>query len=394
MPVTTQEVASTPIPSTVWKLGWISFFADVSSEMVYPLIPLFLTGALKAPVAVLGLTEGIAESIVSIMKGITGWRSDQVRRRLPFVRWGYGLSALGKPLLGLANVWPMVLLARSIDRVGKGVRTTARDALVADVVPKGDLGRAFGIHRGLDTAGALVGVLLAFALVSWMPGKFRVIFLIAGIPAIVSVALTFMLREQPPKPTAGAATVLPTKLRDLPRDYWSALGLTVLFGIANSSDTFLLLRAKQTGLDDGAVIAAYALYNLTYMLLVYPASLLSDRRGRWLPLGWGWLLYAVVYAGFAIALSSLWLWPLFALYGVYIGLTKGVTSALVADHSPASMRGTAMGFFYMANGFSTLLASVAAGLMWDRFGPSSAFWLGSLVALIAWVSIPLARKVL
>lgn len=394
------ETPSQRIPRTVWKLGWISFFADVSSEMAYPIIPLFLKNTLKASVGSLGIIEGTAEAIVSFMKGWSGWHSDRIGKRVPYIRWGYGLSAAGKPLIGLATVWPLVLVARVVDRLGKGLRTTARDALVADAVPKSMLGRAFGLHRGLDTAGALVGVLVAWWLVQLIPGNYRTIFLLAGIPGVASVILTFMIRErkagdvedlsQPMELTP--LTRSPREvLRSMPPGYWFALVLTLLFALANSSDTFLLLRSSQLGLKDDQVIFVYALYNVAYMLLSYPAGLLSDKIGRWGVMGAGWILYVGVYAGFA-TLGQAALWPLFLLYGVYMGLTKGVGSALVADFAPKDARGTAMGLFNMLLGGATLLASLIAGILWDQIGPRAPFWFGSIVAAIAVLTIPFGLR--
>lgn len=375
------------LPKEVWKLGWISLFADVSTEMVYPLIPLFLTEVLKAPARALGLVEGVSESIVSILKGWSGPRSDKIGRRLPFVQAGYGLSAAGKPLLALAWAWPLVLVGRGVDRVGKGIRGTARDALLTDVTPSDLRGAAFGIHRAMDTAGALVGVLLAGLLLMWMPGQYRLIFLLAAIPGFAALYLTFRIKETNP-PEIPADTSATATLKAMPRGYWTALGLTVLFGLANSSDTFLLLRASRMGLSDVQVIWTYALYNITYMLMSYPAGVLSDKIGRWWVMGTGWALYALVYAGFATQ-GVAWLIPLFALYGIYIGLTKGVSSALVADHAPKDRRGSAMGLFYFASGLATLFASALTGLLWDLVSPEVALGAAGVMAGVAAVMVPI-----
>lgn len=379
------------LPKEVWKLGWISLFADVSTEMVYPLIPLFLTEVLKAPARALGLVEGVSESIVSILKGWSGLRSDKIGRRLPFVQAGYGLSAAGKPLLALAWAWPLVLVGRGVDRVGKGIRGTARDALLTDVTPSDLRGAAFGIHRAMDTAGALIGVLLAGLLLMWMPGQYRLIFLLAAIPGFAALYLTFRIKETNP-PEIPADTSAKATFKAMPRGYWTALGLTVLFGLANSSDTFLLLRASRLGLSDVQVIWTYALYNVTYMLMAYPAGVLSDRIGRWWVMGAGWGLYALVYSGFA-TLGVAWLIPLFALYGIYIGLTKGVSSALVADHAPKDRRGSAMGLFYFASGISTLLASALTGLLWDLVSPEVALGTAGAMAAVATIMVPIVAWV-
>lgn len=377
----------------VWQLGWISFFADVSSEMAYPALPLFMNNVLKAPVAAIGLVEGVAEALVSIMKGLSGIHSDRTGRRTPYLRWGYGLSALGKPMIALAHAWPMVMVARVTDRLGKGVRTTARDALIADTVEAARRGEAFGLHRAMDTAGALVGVGLALVLLSWMPEGYRLLFLLAAIPGAISVALTFRLSEASPQGPERAETEkapAPVSLRELPRGYWRALGLACVFALGNSSDTFLLLRAQDLGFSAAAAIGAYALYNVTYALLSRPMGVLSDRLGRWRVLGAGWLVYAGVYVGFAL-LGPHAVWPLFAVYGVYMGFTGGVGKALVADHAPPGSRGTALGFFYLTMGFATLVSSVVAGILWDQIGAAAPFWFGATCALAAAALIPLTR---
>lgn len=375
----------------VWQLGWISFFADVSSEMAYPALPLFMSNVLKAPVAAIGLVEGVAEALVSIMKGLSGIHSDRTGRRTPYLRWGYGLSALGKPMIALAHAWPMVMVARVTDRLGKGVRTTARDALIADTVEAARRGEAFGLHRAMDTAGALVGVGLALALLSWMPEGYRLLFLLAAIPGAISVALTFRLTEATPEePERTETGNAPVSIRELPRGYWRALGLACVFALGNSSDTFLLLRAQDLGFSAAAAIGAYALYNVTYALLSRPMGVLSDRLGRWRVLGAGWLVYAGVYVGFAL-LGPHAVWPLFAVYGVYMGFTEGVGKALVADHAPAGSRGTALGFFYLTMGFATLVSSVVAGILWDQIGAAAPFWFGATCALAAAALIPLTR---
>jgi MFS family permease len=275
------------LPDGVVKLGWISFFTDVASEMIYPVVPLFLTAALGAPVVILGAIEGIAEAIVSVMKGVSGWHCDKMGRRVPYIRWGYGMGAVSKPLMALAFSWPMVFFARSVDRLGKGLRTTARDALIADSVDPSQGGRAYGFHRMMDTAGALIGVLIATGLLALMPGQYRTIFLIAGLPGLAAVWLTFTLREaaapaqDTPLDIEGCAQTPDTPWDGLPKAFWMTLGLLMLFAFANSSDTFLILRARDLGLSDVQTILAYTLFNLVYALSSYPLGILSDRFGRW-----------------------------------------------------------------------------------------------------------------
>jgi MFS family permease len=396
-----------PLPRRVWILGWISLFADVASEMIYPIIPIFMSRVLMAPVLALGFVEGFAEAIVSFMKGWSGWHSDQTGKRVPYVQVGYGLSALGKPIIGFASMTGMVLFGRALDRFGKGIRTTSRDALLADSVEKADYGRAYGLHRALDTTGAFLGgvvLLVLLATVVRQLADLRTVFLIAIIPGAISVAFTFLLREARDPEPAAEKTPVAARLSGMPGGYWRAIAVTLMFGLGNSSDTFLILRANevfrnshpsffglfsQTTAVEGALIMttlAYLLYNLTYVLFSYPAGLLSDRIGRWPVFGTGLLLYAGVYAGFAYVGSDT-VWILFALYGVYNGLTDGVGKALVADHSPKSARGTALGFYYMGAGLMTLLANIIGGVLWDRVGPQSTFSFGAAMAVLSVVVI-------
>jgi len=381
-----------PLPRAIVTLGWVSFFTDVASEMVYPVIPLFLVSVLGAPAAVLGAMEGAAEALVCMMKGFSGWHSDRLGRRAPYVRAGYGLSALSKPLLALAFSWPLVFVARMADRLGKGLRTTARDAMIADAAPPAGLGGAFGFHRAMDTSGAIVGVLAAMGLLALLPGAYRTIFLLAALPGVAAVWLTFRLREpgdrpadaEDAEPSAPAAPRLPLResLRGLPGEYWRSLVLLSLFAFANSTDALLLLRAKDLGLGDLQVVAAYVLFNLAYAATAYPAGLLSDRVGRWRLMLGGWTLYALVYFGFALT-GPAGLWGLFPVYGLYMGLTEGVGKAIIASGIPQERKGTAMGFFLMVTGLLTLAGSLAAGLAWDHIGPRAPFVMGGAVALLA-----------
>lgn len=374
------------LPVEVKRLGWVSFFMDVASEMVYPVVPLFLTSVLGAPVAVLGAIEGLAEVIVSVMKGVSGWHCDKLGRRVPYIRWGYGLGALAKPLMALAFSWPMILLARGVDRFGKGLRTTARDALIADAVDASQGGQAFGFHRMMDTAGAMLGVFVATMLLFLLPGHYRTIFLIATLPGFAAVWLTFRLRE-----AAKASACAPLSARGLlvgkpwsglPKAFWLTLTPLLIFAFANSSDTFLILRAKDLGLSDTQSIMAYLLFNLVYALSAYPLGILSDRVGRWWMVLCGWTLYGFVYLGVAWA-GMADVWWLFALYGLFMGLTEGVGRALIRDQIPEDRKGTAMGIFHMGVGFMALAGSVTAGLCWDLIGSRAPFVLGGTVAFLA-----------
>lgn len=387
------------LPTRVRLLGWVSFFADVSGEMAYPLLPLFVTGVLKAPAAALGTIEGLAEAIVALMKGVSGWHSDTTGRRVPWVRAGYALPVVGKTLVAAATAWPMVLAGRLTDRLGKGLRTSPRDALIADSVPESIRGRAFGFHRAVDTAGAFTGVILSAGLLWWL-GAFdgravdhdsfqwpvrTVLFIAAGL-GLFAVALTLLLSEPTPgdrSPSTASQPAAPgAPIPRLSSGYWRTLTILMVFALANSSDAFILLRAADVGLAPWAVVLAYALFNLTYTLGAYPAGILSDSIGRWRVMTAGWVIYALVYAGLAVA-DHLTIWPLMAAYGLYMALTDGVAKALIVDHAPPQRKGTALGVYYACTGMAALLASLGAGVLWDRAGPAAPFVAGALLAAIA-----------
>lgn len=376
------------LPKRVFHLGWISLFADVSSEMAYPVLPLFLSQTLRAPALALGLVEGIAEALVSFMRGWAGRHSDRQGRRLPYVQIGYFCSAIGKPLLALAFAWPVVLAGRLLDRFGKGLRGPARNALLAESVEPAIYGKAFGFHGAMDTAGALLGVLLAIVLLAVLPGQYRLIFVLAFIPGLAAWFLTLRLTEgKPPPPKTIEAK---PKVQFSPA-FWRAVTLCLVFGLANSSNTFLLLRAKELGLSDFLVMLAYAVYNVSFVVISYPAGNLSDRVGRWPLMGTGWLAYAVTYLGFAFA-NALWIWPLFILYGCFDGIFRGVGTALVADCAPKEAMGSAMGAFAMLSGFATLGASLLTGVIWDRISAPAAFLTDASLAVFAVVLIPLTAR--
>lgn len=374
--------------------------------MVYPLIPLFVVGVLGTSAATLGAIEGSAQLAVSLVTAWAGWRSDRHRRRIPFIRIGYGLPVLGKSLLALAHGWPMVLAGRLVDRLGKGLRTSPRDALIADVAGLTIRGRAFGFHRAINTAGAMAGVLFAAALLRGFMGTpvqsegtplppydagwvFRIVFGISAVFGLASLALTLLVREADPGVgDASTAQALPAGHSGLPGSYWRTVVLLLVFSFANSSDAFLLLRAHEVGLSPWGVVLAYALMNLTYALFSYPAGVMSDRHGRWRVIAAGWVIYAAVYTGFAFT-GAAGVWSLMALYGVFLATTEGVGKAIIADHAPRQRRGTALGVFNMADGLVALLASVVAGVLWDRIGSSATFGIGAFAAALAVGLIPL-----
>ncbi len=380
----------------VIRLGLVSFFADVSSEMLYPLTPIFLTAVLGAPVFTLGLIEGAAEGTASLMRVVAGRLSDLSGRRRPYVLTGYTLSAIAKPLISVAVAWSQVLFARVLDRFGKGLRTSPRDALLADVVNPAYRGQAFGWHRAMDTLGAVIGpllTLLILLLLSHNPGAFfrpspvlapadkallRQIFLIAFFPGIIGAALVLTVRE---RRQAAHTPPPPIGFRALPpafRQYLLAWGV---FAVANSSDMFLILRANTLGLSFFLVVLVYTFYNIVYALSSPWLGHLSDVLGRKRVLAGGLLVFALVYLGFALANHTWQIWPLFAIYGLYTAATDGVGKALAVDLTPASIRASAIGLLGTVSGLAALIASTVAGFLWYSIAPWAPFAYGAVGAL-------------
>jgi len=369
----------------VVRLGLVSFFADVASEMLYPLTPLFLSSVLGAPASVIGLIEGVAEATASLLKVVAGQWSDRSGRRRPFLLFGYALSALSKPLLALAAGWPMVMGARIADRFGKGMRSFPRDALLADSVAPEMRGRAFGWHRAMDTMGAVVGPLLALLLISITNDNLRLIFILAVIPGLLGAILVLFVKEKrrAPSPAQAPRAVWAS----LPRPFRLYLLAWGIFALANSSDVFLILRAQSIGFSPTLVVLTYALYNLTYAGASPFLGHLSDRMGRkWVLVG-GLLVFAAVYLGFAFMAFSWEVWLLFAVYGLYIAATDGVGKALAVDLVPAEIRGGALGLLGTVSSLATLVASTLAGFLWSAVGPWATFVYGAAGALVCSVLI-------
>jgi MFS family permease len=370
------------ISRNVFLLGVVSLCTDASSEMIYPLVPLFLTQTLGAPMAIVGVIEGLAEATASLLKGISGWLSDRLGRRRPLVLAGYGLAAVSKPLLALAGSWHLVLGARVLDRFGKGLRNAPRDALIADSTEASLQGRAFGFHRSADQIGAVLGPLLALPLLATFQQNYRTLFVVAFIPAALGVGFLTMVRETGRGRAAGAPR--PSfSLRQVTPAFRRFLGITLLFALGNSSDVFLILRAQQLGLSTARIVLLFATFNLTYVLSAYPAGSLSDRLGRKRLLVAGLGVFALVYLGFGVAPAAGWLWLLFGIYGLYMGLTDGIARAFVVDLVAADQRATALGFYAMASGLAAFPASALAGLLWQSYGPPAPFLYGAVLAGLA-----------
>lgn len=373
------------IPAGVWVLGGVSLLMDVSSEMIHGLLPLFLVTALGAGALAVGVIEGLAESTALVVKVFSGALSDFLGRRKGLAVLGYALGAVSKPLFALAPTAGLVLGARLLDRVGKGVRGAPRDALVADITPPEVRGAAFGLRQSLDTVGALVGPLLASGLMLLWADDFRRVFWVAVLPAALSVALLQLGLREPAHPRA-ARRANPIRLSSLGRlgaGYWWVVAVGAAFTLGRFSEAFLVLRARQGGIPLALVPLVMVAMNAVYALSAYPFGRLSDRVSHTRLLASG--LVVLVAGDLVLALDGGWGVVLagVALWGVHMGMTQGLLATLVADAAPADLRGTAYGFFNLVGGIATLAASALAGLLWDRLGPSSTFHAGAIFSVIA-----------
>jgi MFS family permease len=398
----------------VFWAGVSSFFMDVSSEMIYSLIPIFLSSVLGVNKSLIGVIEGIAESTASLLKMVAGWLSDKLGRRKPLMVFGYGVSTLSRPLMALAGGWGMVLGSRFVDRFGKGVRTAPRDAIIADSCEKRELGRSFGFHRAMDQFGAVLGPAIAFLVLTLRPGGYRTIFWISMIPGVLCVAvIVLFIKEKRPgprgdtatggtasgdasgtvppavPPAAAAATPPPggrfARLRRLRGPLLAYLLVTGVFSLGNSSDAFLILRARDLRVAVVMIPVLYLMFNLIYSLLSIPAGLLADRVGRRKVALLGFVVFAAAYAWMALARSQVAAWGVFAVYGVYMGIADGNGRALLAEFSSGKRHGTAFGAYHMMVGIAALPASIIAGLLYDHVSAAAPFWMGAGAAVLAGV---------
>lgn len=365
----------------VLGMGLISLMNDVASEMIYPLLPIFLTSVLHAGAASIGIIEGIAETTTSLLKYLSGFYSDRLRRRKPVFAAGYAISNLFRPLIGISTLWLHVLLFRFADRVGKGIRTAPRDALLADSVSPGNLGVAFGFQRTMDHIGAFTGPLIATALI-YFGLSIRSIFLLTIIPGIATVILALsMVRERTHISVEHVPRISLGSIRK-PGFLWYLLSVSV-FTLGNSTDAFLLLKARDAGISVAMIPVLWAMLHFSKAAFSMPGGRLSDKLGRKPVIILGWGVYALVYGGFAFAGSASAVWLLFLVYGLYFGLTEGVEKAFVADLVPSEARGSAYGAYSLAVSITALPASVMFGLVWQVFGNQAAFALGAGLALAA-----------
>jgi MFS family permease len=367
----------------VLVLGIVSLFADMSTEMIYPLIPLFLVSVLGATFIDVGLIEGVAESTASILKIVSGYLSDRFGKRKPLVYSGYAIAAIAKPLLAFTTGWQQVLAIRFLDRLGKGIRDSARDAIVSESKSRG-VGRSFGFQRSLDTLGAVIGPLIAVTLFGIL--SFRGLFLLAFIPAILATALVvFFVKET----AVGSRSKQSYKVsfRSFDANFRIFLLGLGLFFVGNSSDAFLFLRAQNLGVPTLVVPLLYLFMNVIYAVFAFPFGIISDKIGRKAVLLMGFAIFFIVYLGFAFASSALVVWVLFPVYGLYYGLTDGVSKALVSDLAPPCLKATAFGTYYFVVGVVALPASLIAGTLWQTVGPTFAFLYGAFMAVAAFLII-------
>jgi len=367
----------------VRNLGWVSLLNDVSSEMIYPLLPLFLTQVLGAGVIFIGLIEGIAESISSFLKLLSGWFSDRFQKRKQIILLGYSLASITRPLMALATSSLQVLFLRSADRVGKGIRSSPRDALLSQSCSPDERGKAFGFQRAMDHAGAMTGPLIASLLLLTTTQDLRIIFFLAFIPACLCVWVLFRGVTDIPGLRTSAPSPFKLHWKGWDKRFKYFLLIVTLFTLGNSSDAFLLLRANDLGVPNSAIPILWFFLHLSKTIFSIPGGILSDRLGRRGIIILGWLVYSFVYVGFALASEAYHIWLLFFGYGLFFGLAEGTERAWVADLVEESKRGTAYGAYYFFIGIATLPSSVVMGLIWKILGPVWAFSFGAALALIA-----------
>ncbi|HEV8486487.1 MAG TPA: MFS transporter [Blastocatellia bacterium] len=363
-------------------IGLVSLMADISSEMIYPLLPIFLTQTLAAPATIVGLIEGIAVGTASIVSGVSGRISDLIGRRKPVAFVGYLLTALSRPLIAFAAGWPVVLGARFADRFGKGIRTAPRDALLSESSTAENRGYAFGFERAMDSAGAVIGPLFGLFLYAWVGLNIRNVFLLSCIPAAIASLLILTVRERRGDIITGAKSLKLT-FAGTTREYRRLLIVVGVFGLANSANAFLILRAQGLGLSTQSTIIAYALYNAVAALCSIPAGKASDRLGRRDLLIIGYSIYALAYFGFGVTTDVRLVWPLFAFLGLFPALTDGVAKALATDTAGSAGRATAIGIYSGVIGGTQILASYIGGLLWDKIDPAATFYFGTVLAALS-----------
>ena len=378
-----QEKKYFGLGKNVFFTGLVSFFMDVSSEMIYPLVPLFLANVLGVNKSVIGLIEGIAESTASLLKIFSGWLSDRIGKRKHLMLAGYTISTLSRPIIALAGGWHQVLTARFVDRLGKGIRTAPRDAIIAESTETSHLARAFSFHRSMDTMGAVVGPAIALLLLQLHNNNYQMVFWLSMIPGAVAVLIiaAYIKEKKQAAMTLADRPRLTFKHFDWKVKFF--LVIAALFALGNSSDAFLILRAEQVGMRTGLIPAVYLMFNLVYSLSAIPAGMAADRYGKKRFILLGFILFAGLYYGFGAAKNPAAIWVLFAFYGVFMGLTEGIQKAFLATIIPPDFKATAFGVYATAVGLAALPASLIGGLLWDRVSPAATFYFGAATASLA-----------
>jgi MFS family permease len=380
------------IPKTVWALGFVSLCMDLSSELVHALLPVYMTVVLGASMVAVGVVEGIAEATASIAKVFSGALSDRMARRKPLVVLGYGLAMLSKPLFPLASSVPLVLAARFMDRIGKGIRGSPRDALIADVTPEGSRGAAFGLRQALDTVGAFLGPLAAIGLMFWLASDVRAVLWFAVIPAVIAVAVLVLWVREPETRVSARHPLSKASLREFSSHFWLVVAIGAVMTLARFSEAFLVIRAQGLGVALALVPAVLVVMNVVYTAVAYPAGLAADRGHRKALLVGG--LLALILSDLLLAQSGS-LAVFFAalvLWGLHMGLTQGLLSALVADAAPEKLRGTAFGVFHFVSGAALLAASLIAGWLWDAYGAAWTFYAGAAFTALALLGLLSVRR--
>ncbi|KPJ93297.1 MAG: MFS transporter [Gammaproteobacteria bacterium SG8_15] len=382
-----------PLPKTIWALGFVSLFMDVSSEIIHSLLPLFMVSVLGASLTMIGLIEGLGEGLALVVRVLSGSLSDKLGRRKLLIVAGYLMGTLSKPLFALAQGAGLVAAARSLDRIGKGLRGAPRDALVADVTPEAQRGAAYGLRQSLDSVGAFVGPILAIVLMSLLANDFRLVFWVAVIPGAIALIVLIGFVKEPATPATRSDTghLIASDIPALGSAYWILVSIGIVFTLARFSEAFILIRAQETGLAAHWVPGMLAILSLFYALGAYPAGRFSDRIGRTSLLNAGLLFLLLAHLTLALATHFIHVAMGAALWGLHMAFTQGIFAALIADVSAQRRRGTAFGLFGLASGIAVLLASVIAGLLWDNFGPAVTFYAGALFTLLTFIGFAIMR---
>ena len=368
------------IPKNVKALGFVSLLNDAASEMIYPLLPIFLTSVLGVGAGTLGVIEGIAESTASLLKLFSGWFSDKIKKRKVLILIGYSLAALGRPLIALSRLWWQVAVIRFIDRLGKGVRTSPRDALISISTPEDLKGKAFSLHRAMDHAGAIIGPLSAIILLKYGM-SLKNLFLWALLPGIITIFIIFFFVKE--KKIQTKEKDIKFEFSILSKNFKTYLLILILFTLGNSSDAFLILKAKDAGIAISLIPLLWIILHFVKMITSVPGGEWSDRIGRRKVIVSGWIIYALIYLGFGFSYKLFHIWCLFAIYGIYFGLTEGVEKAFVSDLVSKKFQGTAFGFYHLAVGIAAFPSSIIFGFIWQKFGSQAAFSYGASLAGIA-----------